>query len=79
MSLFFFYGVGLPDPDRLLKGSGNLVRHIVLSEPEGLDLPAVQTLMREALDRAGDPIDPSRSGQIIIKSISAKQRPRRPR
>ena len=78
VSLFFYYGVGLPDPEGLLKGSGNQVRHIVLQGPEVLDQPVLRTLMRDALDRAGDPIDPSGPGKLIIKSISAKQRPRRP-
>src|SRR5258708_19121327 len=78
VSLFFYYGVGLPDPEKLLKGSGNQTRHIVLTEPEFLDLDGIRNLMREALSRAGDPIDPSQPGRLIIKSISRNQRPRRP-
>ena len=79
VSLFFFQGVGLPDPDNLLKGSGNQVRHIVLTDPEVLDLPGVQMLMNHALERAYEPIDPAQPRRLIIKSISAKQRPRRPK
>jgi hypothetical protein len=79
VSLFFYHGVGLPDPEGLLKGNGNQVRHIVLDSPEILDLPAVKELMAHALERAYEPIDPSRPGRVIIKSISANQRPRRPK
>ena len=78
ISLFFAKGVGLADPDNLLKGNGNVVRHIVLHDVALFDSPAIHTLISQALQREGDPIDPSQPGHIIIKSISAKQRPRRP-
>ena len=78
ISICFLTGVGLPDPSGLLQGDGKQVRHIRLSGPETIDDPAVQSLMRLALDRAGDPINPSRDTMLVIKSISAKQRPRRP-
>ena len=45
VTLFFLQGVGLPDPQKLLKGSGKIVRHIVLKEATDLDKPAVQKLM----------------------------------
>src|SRR4051812_1032758 len=32
VSLFFMYGIDLPDPQKLLKGSGKRVRHIVLED-----------------------------------------------
>ena len=44
LSLFFLQGVGLPDPDKLLKGSGNLVRHIVLKDPKDLNSLAIKAL-----------------------------------
>jgi hypothetical protein len=78
VSLFFFHGVGLPDPQKLLKGSGRTVRHIVLESASDLDKPAVKALMKHALERADKPLDKANRSRIIIKSISAKQRPRRP-
>lgn len=78
-SLFFNYGVGLPDPEGLLRGQGGQVRHIVLYDgAASLDRPGVQALMEAALDKAGRPLDPSRPQRMVIKSISGKQRPRRP-
>ena len=77
VSLFFAKGVGLPDPNGLLKGTGNVVRHIVLTTPDVLDSPGVQTLMEHTLQGAGYPIDPTQPNRIVIKSIAAKQRPRR--
>ena len=78
VTLFFLQGVGLPDPERVLKGSGKVVRHFVLKSPDDLDLPAIRALMTEALRRAEAAIDPSAPGALVIRSVSAKQRPRRP-
>jgi hypothetical protein len=77
-SLFFFPGIGLPDPHKKLQGNGNQARHIVLTTPEILDDPAVKALMKEALKRASPPLDSAQKHRIVIKSISPKQRPRRP-
>jgi hypothetical protein len=79
VSLFFLQGAGLPDPHKLLKGSGKQARHIVLEDAATLDKPAVRELMARALKRAAIPLDGKTAHRIIIKSISAKQRPRRPR
>ena len=68
----------LPDPLGLLKGSGKVARHIVLESPRDLDKPSVRALLTVALERARVPIDPGATSRLIIKSISAKQRPRRP-
>jgi hypothetical protein len=78
VSLFFLQGANLKDPAKLLKGGGKRVRHIVLEDEATLDRPAVHALMKQALGRAPKPLDMKARGRRIIKSISAKQRPRRP-
>ena len=78
VSLFFLTGKGLKDPHKLLKGSGNVVRHIVLRDASTLDDSAVQDLMEQALKLAKVPFDPKAKSRTIIKSVSSKQRPRRP-
>jgi hypothetical protein len=78
VSLFFLQAKGLPDPSRILRGSGTVAKHVVLASPEMLDDPAVQELMRQAQGLAKVPFDPHGARQLIIKSISANQRPRRP-
>ena len=78
VSLFFLQAKGLPDPDRILQGSGTVAKHVVLSSPDLLYYPPVRELMREAVERAKAPFDPKGSRKTIIRSISAKQRPRRP-
>jgi hypothetical protein len=78
ISLFFLHGSGLSDPGHLLQGGGKSVRHIVLNRPENLDVPAVRTLMAQALKRSSKPLDPRQPRRIVVKSIATKQRPRRP-
>jgi hypothetical protein len=78
IDLYFARGVELSDPGRLLKGSGNRGRHVVLAEAADLDDPEVRALISQALRMADKPIDPGAPGGLVIKSISAKQRPRRP-
>jgi hypothetical protein len=77
VSLFFTQGASLTDPKRRLKGSGNAMRHIVLERIAVLDESYVRALMADALKRAGTTLATGR-GEIIIKSVSTRQRPRRP-
>lgn len=77
VSLFFLQGANLPDPQGLLRGSGKRVRHIVLEDAALLDQPAVRGLIARAL-KAAKPLDGKGRRRIVIKSVSAKQRPRRP-
>ena len=77
VTLFFLQGTMLPDPEKLLNGSGNQVRHIRLTDPHKLLSPTVRTLMLAALAGAKVPLSPYTKHRVIIKSISAKQRPRR--
>jgi hypothetical protein len=78
VNLCFLKGVGLPDPDGLLQGSGKQVRHVRLESAETLDEPGIQTLIATALDHSEPPFDPANPGLIVIKAVSEAQRPRRP-
>ena len=78
INLFFLQGKTLPDPKKILQGSGNQVRHIRLTSPEMLDDPAIVALMELAAARAKVPFDPAGKHRLIIRAVSAKQRPRRP-
>ena len=77
VSLFFAKGVGLADPHKRLQGSGNVVRHVVLTEISVLDDPQIRELMQQARARSGASLQTGKRGPIVIKSISARQRPRR--
>jgi hypothetical protein len=82
VSLCFLQGAGLPDPAKRLEGKGNVVRNIRLydiGEPDAkvLDDPEVRALINVALNRAKVPMPDQGRRKLVIKSISAKQRPRR--
>ena len=77
VALSFYYGATLPDPDKLLQGSGNQNRFIRLESAATLAKPQVEGLLRVAAVQAKTPLPTSGRGRLIIKSISAKQRPRR--
>jgi hypothetical protein len=74
---FLQRGPELPDPEHLLHGSGTVVRTVALQAPEDLDRPAVRALIDAASGLATVPLTASDGAQLIIKSVSAKQRPRR--
>ncbi|MBC2776327.1 hypothetical protein [Parasphingopyxis marina] len=79
VTLFFLKGAALPDPDGLLEGKGSTVRSIRLIDgAPDLERPDVQAMIDLALASEGQPADPVRKGRLVIKSISAKQRPRKP-
>ena len=77
ISLSFYYGATLPDPDGILLGSGNQNRFVRLPTAATLGEPAVERLIRAALSQAKTPMPESGRGRTIVKSVSAKQRPRR--
>jgi len=78
VTLFFLQGATLADPAGVLKGSGRRVRHVVLSDAAVLDRPPVRALIRQALAAAPRPIDPGTRRRMVIRSVSPRQRPRRP-
>ena len=79
VSLFFLInGTRLRDPGGYLEGNGNRCRHIKLKSPAMIDDPTVQNLIAQALELSDKKIDPTQTGRLIIKSVSARQRPRRP-
>lgn len=77
VTLFFLMGSTLDDPDRLLQGKGSRVRSIRLSGIGALKDEAVDQLVSTAVMQVNWKLDPRAKGEIIIQSISAKQRPRR--
>jgi len=78
VSLFFLQAKGLYDPAGMLKGSGRVCKHVVLPNPAMLDDPALAALMKDAVASARVPFGAKGLHRLIIKSVSAKQRPRRP-
>lgn len=67
----------LKNPEKLLHGAGRLNRFIPLTSAGMLDDPAVNNLMQQALMAAAVAIPQGPDGYMVIKSVSATQRPRK--
>jgi hypothetical protein len=77
VGLCFVRGASLPDPEKVLLGSGKQTRFVRLPSANVLGRPAVQTLLSVAAERAETPLPARGCGRLVIRSVSAKQRPRR--
>lgn len=78
VNFFFLQGAKFPDPDGLLQGEGSVARHIRLKDETTLDRADVKKLMMTAIEMAKTPFDENTKYRLVIKSVSAKQRSRRP-
>src|SRR6266550_1918794 len=79
VTVCFLKGAKLPDPKKLLRGGGNIVRNIRLQSPADLDEADVSNFITLAIAAATPPYPPQGGQQTtVIRSISAKRRPRRP-
>jgi hypothetical protein len=75
--LCFIHGVKLPDPTKVLLGSGNQTRFIRIDSPQVLARADVQALVEAAIAQARVRLPAVGQGKLIIRSVSTKQRPRR--
>jgi len=79
LDLYFMYGRSLPDPNGLLQGSGTQGAFIRLESVATLDEPKVIDLIQRAIKRQRPTFPANGRGYTVVKSVSAKQRPRRPK
>ncbi len=77
VALSFYWGATLADPHRLLLGSGSQNRFLRLPSLATLKRPEVVELLQAAVAQSKSPLQKECRGYTLIKSISAKQRPRR--
>jgi hypothetical protein len=77
VGLCFIRGAGLPDPHKILLGSGKQTRFIRIESVETLPRPPVEALIAAAAAKSKAPLPVTGGGKLIIRSVSAKQRPRR--
>ena len=77
VELYFNRGKELPDPAKLLRGSGKQTRSIHMEGASTLARPAVARLIDEAIARNRIPFARTGRGPVVIRSVSAKQRGRR--
>lgn len=77
VGLCFLRGAALPDPKKVLLGSGKQTRFIRVPSVSVLSQPAVQALLTAAVAQSHAPFRTSGRVTAVVRSISAKQRPRR--
>lgn len=68
LNLGFNKGTLLKDPNKLLTGTGNLIRHIDIETPSDYRNPKVKTLIKEAINFAVKDMD--KPAKIAGKTIS---------
>lgn len=72
VKLFFGRGKELPDPEKLLQGSGGQVRSIDVGAVSTLARPTVARLIEEAIVRNKVPFAQAGRGPVLIRLTSAK-------
>lgn len=73
LNLGFNKGTLLKDPNKLLKGTGNLIRHIDIRKPTDYRNPKAKALIQEAIDFAIKDMDkPAKSLGKTISKIKKK-------
>lgn len=77
VGLSFNRGADLLDPDGILEGSGKVNRFIRLPSADVVARPEVNRMIERACDLSTVPKPWSVGGKVIIRSVSAKQKPRR--
>jgi hypothetical protein len=74
VKLFFNHAKQLPDPAKLLQGSGNQTRSINVEGASTLARPEVAHLIDQAIARNQVPFTSAGRGSVVIRSTSAKKR-----
>jgi hypothetical protein len=77
LGLCFIQGAKLRDPQKVLQGDGRQTRFLRLESAATLARPEVEALLAAALEQAKVPMRATGRRELIIRSVSAKQRPRR--
>jgi hypothetical protein len=77
VSLCFLQGARLPDPHKILLGSGKQTRFVRVESARQLTCPEVEALIAAAIAGAKVALSGGRRGPLIIRSVSSKLRPRR--
>ena len=80
VDLYFNHGPQLPDPKKLLKGSGKQTRFVRLERARQLAHPDVKAFIAAAIDLASVPLAAKGKGSLMIKTnktVAKKKQPRR--
>jgi hypothetical protein len=76
VALWFNRGKELPDPEKVLRGSGKQTRSIELEGASTIARPAVARLIEEAIARSAVPFARTGRGPVVVRSTAALKRRR---
>jgi hypothetical protein len=74
VNLGFNYGSQLEDPQKVLQGTGQWVRHIRITDPADVKNPMLRSLVKTAIAKADRPDEPGTSGKSVVRAIYARKR-----
>ena len=77
VGLCLIRGASLPDPKKILLGAGKQTRFIRVESADVLARPEVEALITAAIALSKTPFRSSGRVRLLIRSVAAKQRPRR--
>src|SRR5882724_5760853 len=66
VNLGFNRGSQLPDPAKILQGSGNWIRHIRITSKDDLKDPAIRAFVKAAIERATHPAPNAKPTPITV-------------
>ena len=78
LGLCFLHGARIPDPGKLLQGGGRQTRFLRVPSADVLATRDVARLIDAAVARSRVAFAAKGRVRLVIRSVSAKQRPRRP-
>ena len=73
--LYLSHGPQLPDPKKLLQGSGKQTRFIRVDAADELGHPDVEALIVAAIEHATVPLPSKGKGKLILQSSASKRQP----
>lgn len=74
--LYFLNGPKLRDPEKLLQGTGRQTRFIRVESARVLAVPAVEALVKAAIEAAPVPFAAGAKGRLIVRTDGTKKRPK---
>jgi len=74
VNLGFNYGSQLEDPQKVLQGTGQWVRHIRIAKAEDVKNPLLRAFVKSAIALAERPDKPGSAGKSVVRAIYAKKR-----
>jgi hypothetical protein len=77
VGICFIRGASLPDPNKILLGSGKQTRFLRIESAQVLVRPEVEALIAAAVAKSKVPMTTNGKPKLTIRSVATKQKPRR--